>query len=283
MPVKANFRAYIPYQKLSSFWQFSASILFMLFEFDFPVYIFAWIVKIWCEKTFIWFDFALCQWYGLKIIDILASMGESYEIRKYTSISELKNTLQNTPKSCDILILDIMLGENNGISFAECLRDTENQIPVIFISSSEKFVFDAYSAEPVGYILKPVSRQKLAEALTRAIRHLIPKSIIIDTPSRTVSFHIRDITYIEIINKELQIHLQDGTVTKIYKSLSAVREILPKDIFVQCHRCYIVSLYAVRSIRRFEITLNNHEIIPVSKYSYRDVQEQLQQYAAKWF
>ena len=142
------------------------------------------------------------------IIDILASMGESCEIRKYTSISELKNTLQNTPKSCDILILDIMLGENNGISFAECLRDTENQIPVIFISSSKEFVFDAYSAEPVGYILKPVSRQKLAEALTRAIRHLIPKSIIIDTPSRTVSFHIRDITYIEIINKELQIHLR---------------------------------------------------------------------------
>ena len=158
MPVKANFRAYIPYQKLSSFWQFSASILFMLFEFDFPVYIFAWIVKIWCEKTFIWFDFALCQWYGLKIIDILASMGESCEIRKYTSISELKNTLQNTPKSCDILILDIMLGENNGISFTECLRDTENQIPVIFISSSKEFVFAAYSAEPVGYILKPVSK-----------------------------------------------------------------------------------------------------------------------------
>ena len=60
------------------------------------------------------------------IIDILASMGESCEIRKYTSISELKNTLQNTPKSCDILILDIMLGENNGISFAlnmmECMK-----------------------------------------------------------------------------------------------------------------------------------------------------------------
>ena len=121
------------------------------------------------------------------IIDILASMGESCEIRKYTSISELKNTLQNTPKSCDILILDIMLGENNGISFAECLRDTENQIPVIFISSSKEFVFDAYSAEPVGYILKPVSRQKLAEALTRAIRHLIPKSIIIVTSSQEPS------------------------------------------------------------------------------------------------
>ena len=62
-----------------------------------------------------------------------------------------------------------------------------------------------------------------------------------------------------------------------------MKEILPKDIFVQCHRCYIVSLYAVRSIKRFEITLKNHETIPVSKYSYKEVQEKLQQYAAKWF
>ena len=62
-----------------------------------------------------------------------------------------------------------------------------------------------------------------------------------------------------------------------------MKEILPKDIFVQCHRCYIVSLYTVRSIKRFEITLKNHETIPVSKYSYKEVQEQLQQYAAKWF
>ena len=64
------------------------------------------------------------------IIDILASMGESCEIRKYTSISELKNTLQNTPKSCDILILDIMLGENNGISFAECSVTLKTKFPL---------------------------------------------------------------------------------------------------------------------------------------------------------
>ena len=200
-------------------------------------------------------------------VDILSSIGESCEIWKYTSALGLESALQEDSGAYDILIL----------------RDHGNCVPVIFISSSEKFVFDAYSAEPVGYILKPVSRQKLAEALNRAIRHLTPKSIVVDTPSATVSFHIRDITFIEVINKELLIHLQDGTVTRIYKTLSSMKEILPKDIFVQCHRCYIVSLYAVRSIKRFEITLKNHETIPVSKYSYKEVQEQLQQYAAKWF
>lgn len=216
------------------------------------------------------------------IIDIMSSMGESCKIWKYSSASELRNMLQKDPPVYDILILDIMLDGINGVDFTEYLRDGGNNIPVIFISSSDKFVFDAYSAEPVGYILKPVRRQKLAEALNRAIRHLAPRSIVIDTPSTTVSFHVRDITFIEVINKELLIHLQDGTVTRIYKTLSSVRDILPKDIFVQCHRCYIVSLYAIRSIKRFEITLKNHETIPVSKYSYKNVQEQLQQYAAKW-
>lgn len=214
--------------------------------------------------------------------DILSSMGESCEIRKYSSASELKSMLQSNPSFFDILILDIMLGEINGVSFTEYLRDIGNRIPVIFISSSDKFVLDAYSAEPVGYILKPVSRLKLAEALKRALRHLTPKSIVIDTPSLTLALPVQDITFIEVINKELLIHLQDRTVTRLYKTLSSIREILPKDLFVQCHRCYIVSLYAIRSIRRFEITLKNYETIPVSRYSYKDVQEKLQQYAEKW-
>lgn len=122
-------------------------------------------------------------------VDILSSIGESCEIWKYTSALGLESALQEDSGAYDILILDIMLGEINGVSFMEYLRDHGNCVPVIFISSSEKFVFDAYSAEPVGYILKPVSRQKLAEALNRAIRHLTPKSIVVDTPSATVSFH----------------------------------------------------------------------------------------------
>lgn len=217
------------------------------------------------------------------IFDILSSMGKPCEIGKFSSAAELKNVLRKAPTAYSILVLDIMLDEENGVDFAECLRAAGNSVPVIFISSSEKFVLDAYSAEPVGYVLKPVSSQRLEEALNRALRHLAPKAIVIDTPATTVSLPVQEITFIEVINKELLIHLEDGTVTRICKTLSSVKEILPKDLFVQCHRCYIVSLQAIRSIRRFEITLKTCETIPVSKYCYKDVQEQLQQYAAKWF
>ena len=110
-----------------------------------------------------------------------------------------------------------MLGTINGVKFTEYLRDTGNRAPVIFISSSRDYVLDAYSAEPVGYVMKPIDKAKLSEALKRAIRKLKPAAVVVDTPSVTVSFNIQDVMYIEVFNKTLLLHMQDGTVTKISK------------------------------------------------------------------
>ena len=98
-----------------------------------------------------------------------------------------------------------------------------------------------------------------------------------------MSFNLQDIVYIEVFNKNLLLHMQDGTITKLSKTLSSFCENLPQDRFVKCHRCYLVALSCVLSIKRYEITLKNHKKIPVSKSCYKTVQERLQQYAAKWF
>ncbi len=215
--------------------------------------------------------------------EFFSTQGTSCEIHKYASAAELKAVLDAAPNTFDILLLDIMLGTMNGVKFTEYLRDTGNRAPVIFISSSRDYVLDAYSAEPVGYVMKPIDKAKLSEALKRAIRKLKPAAVVVDTPSVTVSFNIQDVMYIEVFDKILLLHMQDGTVTEISKSLSSIGEALPPDRFVQCHRCYIVALSAILSIKRFEITLKDHVKIPVSKYCYNTVQERLQQYAAQWF
>lgn len=89
--------------------------------------------------------------------------------------------------------------------------------------------------------------------------------------------------YIEVFNKTLLLHMQDGTVTEISKTLSSIGDVLPPKYFVQCHRCYIVALSGIFSIKRFEITLKDKTKIPVSKSCYKIVQERLLQYAAQWF
>lgn len=214
---------------------------------------------------------------------ILSGQGESCDIRKFASADELNALLSEAPNTFDILLLDIIYGDTNGVKFAEYLRDTGNRIPVIFITSSEDYVLDAYSAEPVGYVMKPINRAKLEEALNRAIHRLKLDTVVVDTPSMTVSFRIQEVLYIEVFNKTLILHMQDGTTTEMSKTLSSVGENLPPNRFVQCHRCYIVALSSILSIKRFEITLRNHTKIPISKNYYNTVQERLQQFAAKWF
>ena len=54
------------------------------------------------------------------IIDILASMGESCEIRKYTSISELKNT---NFRLITFLIYNSKKADKLSMYFKTCLRN----------------------------------------------------------------------------------------------------------------------------------------------------------------
>lgn len=100
-------------------------------------------------------------------------------------------------------------------------------------------------------------------------------TIVIHTPSQTVSFQTTEVLYLEIYDKLLHIHKSNGDVLTVKSSLSSLLAKLPETEFVQCHRSFIVALFAVRSITRYEIALKNHEKIPVSKQRYKNVQNAL--------
>ena len=88
------------------------------------------------------------------------------------------------------------------------------------------------------------------------------------------SFQTSDICYLEVFGHKLVIHLSDGRVEQLNYSLSQARELLPQDRFLQCRRSYLVNKQAARSLRRYEITLGNGEVVPVSKQRYREVEEE---------
>lgn len=101
------------------------------------------------------------------------------------------------------------------------------------------------------------------------------ETVVFRTPSAVASFQTSDICYLEVFGHKLVIHLSDGRVEQLNYSLSQARELLPQDRFLQCHRSYLVNKQAVRSLRRYEITLGNGEVVPVSKQRYREVEEEL--------
>ena len=180
--------------------------------------------------------------------DILSARGIACELCRFDSPEILMNILKVKPDFYDLLLLDILFGSTNGIKLATWLRRTGNKTPIIFITSSPDFLLDGYSVEPVGYVLKPIDRKKLEEALLRAYRKSKKNKVILETSSMTVSFCPEDVLYIEVLNKTSLLHLRDGKVTEITMTLSALIGKLPDDLFIQCHRCYVVALTAILSI-----------------------------------
>ena len=75
--------------------------------------------------------------------------------------------------SADIALLDINMPDINGITLAAQIKQLHPQMAILFLTAYKQYAFDAYAVHPAGYLLKPVSLEKLAEevAYIHGARH----------------------------------------------------------------------------------------------------------------
>ena len=69
------------------------------------------------------------------------------------------------------VFLDICMEGTNGIDTARTLRRTDPDLPLVFVTSSPEYVWDAFPVHPFDYLLKPYREERLfqlADELRRA-------------------------------------------------------------------------------------------------------------------
>ncbi|MFA6847922.1 MAG: response regulator [Lachnospiraceae bacterium] len=72
----------------------------------------------------------------------------------FTSGESLIFNLADSPNDADIIFLDILMGKVNGIDTARQLRAAGCTAEIIFLTSSDEFVFESFDTSPLHYILK---------------------------------------------------------------------------------------------------------------------------------
>ena len=70
----------------------------------------------------------------------------------------------------DVVLLDIKMRDGSGFDLVEALSRRPVAPAIIFISAFDRFAVRAFETSAVDYLLKPVERERLAQALLRA-RH----------------------------------------------------------------------------------------------------------------
>ncbi len=92
-------------------------------------------------------------------IEIVGEAGSGHEA--------IKQTRTLNP---DIVLLDIRMPEMNGLEAAAHLSQLESPPAVIFTTAYNEHALDAFETNAVDYLLKPIRRERLTEALSRARR-----------------------------------------------------------------------------------------------------------------
>lgn len=185
---------------------------------------------------------------------------------EYSSAEQFLFSYPDRP--CDLLLLDIEMGDMNGMELAKKLRAKGDMLPIIFITGFSECISDGYDVEALHYLIKPVDKQKLFEVLDRyACRHKSDNRIIFPSSDGSVLVSADDIVCLEASGKKTLITLNNGKEVTCTCGLHAASEKTDKG-FVSCHRSYVVNIGYISSISKTEITMDSGKKIPLSRRSY---------------
>ncbi|WP_131044126.1 LytR/AlgR family response regulator transcription factor [Clostridioides difficile] len=196
--------------------------------------------------------------------NILKDISIEYEIQKYISGEEL---LESNLKDIDILLLDIKMEKLNGMDTARKIREVDNEMEIIFVTSFVEFMQEGYEVKAYRYILKPINKEKISKSVLPCINEMMKKRnnyLTINVKNYVDRIKIDSITYIETDRPNILIYTHDDMyITKM--SISKIEKILNEYGFFRCHNSYIVNLKLVESMSGSTVIVDGKSI-PISKY-----------------
>ena len=200
-------------------------------------------------------------------------------VHTYTNAVDLLDGLKKT--DYDILILDIIMPGFTGMQAAHEIRKFNEEIKIIFLTSSKEFAIESYSVGAYYYLLKPVLNEKLFSVLDKVVSEITSKqeSCVIYTHMGIVNIPFAKIECLEVYNKHLVFHLSDGSTKETRGALSDYENIfLDRKEFLKIHRSYILNMDYIHSIEAGEIVTYSGKRFPVSRLVAKDIKEHYMNY-----
>ena len=200
-------------------------------------------------------------------------------VHTYTNAVDLLDGLKKT--DYDILILDIIMPGFTGMQAAHEIRKFNEEIKIIFLTSSKEFAIESYSVGAYYYLLKPVLKEKLFSVLDKVVSEIASKqeSCVIYTHMGIVNIPFARIECLEVYNKHLVFHLSDGSTKETRGALTDYENVfLERKEFLKIHRSYILNMDYIHSIEAGEIATYSGKRFPVSRLLAKDIKEHYMNY-----
>ena len=154
----------------------------------------------------------------------------------------------------DAVFLDIAMPGLTGLDLANVLSQFKEPPPVVFVTAHEEHAVDAFDLNAVDYVLKPVRRARLAEALRRVVESgavaglPADDNIAVELGGVTRFVSRSAVRYVEAHGDYARLHTGAGSHL-VRVPLAALEADWRDAGFVRIHRSLLVALRHIEEVR----------------------------------
>lgn len=161
----------------------------------------------------------------------------------------------------DFCILDIEMPEFNGFDMAKVLKE----YPIVFSTAYKQYASDAFDINAVDYMRKPISLQRLQQAIMKVEQVLNSQPEMIsfaqfNTNKGKAILYFEQINYIQIAevdSRDKKVYLSDGSLVLLKNiSFDKLLGILPAPDFIRINKKEIIATKIVKFFSADEVTSN---------------------------
>lgn len=201
-------------------------------------------------------------------IQVLAQLGSIKESAKWL--------MQH---AADLIFLDIQLSD--GLSFS-IFEQVSVNTPVIFTTAYDQYAIKAFELNSISYLLKPIRKSDLAEALKKfsslksafsidfdeIIARLqsrepeFKKRFLIQIGDKIKKVEVPDIAYIFVLEKGVYLRTFQGSTFPVEYTLEKLETLLTPEIFFRINRKYMVNINAISTMVAYSRSRVKIELTP---------------------
>lgn len=183
----------------------------------------------------------------------------------------------------DILFLDVILPNENGIDIAKEIRQYDNVVKIIFLTSSSEFAVQSYTVGAYFYQLKPIWKENFYRLMDSAISECQKeeqRSLILRCKNGITRIDLDRLEYCEVLGRTLLFHMENGKILegtgsmdKLYGQLSQYEN------FVRPHRSFLINMEYIEKVSHKAITMENQTDIPIPHGKCCEIKNMYLEYA----
>lgn len=181
----------------------------------------------------------------MQISSCIKEYNDKFEVYEYADGADLLSAKEQF----DLIFLDIEMPGKDGMLVAKEIRERKDDVKIVFLTSHDERIYDAFEVRAFRFLKKPIEKRKLNGVLYHVEDECLQaEKIVIIQKGKIYSVNLQDVVYLEAFG--------DGTFiydkwNRVYESLEQLKvwekRLLGRDFF-RIHRSYIISMRHVKEI-----------------------------------